>query len=77
MSSQIVQEQIQPKIDSSNWKKRPFRMPDAPNPHVEESNLTNFRAEDKATTLGDLATTVFTDIPDGFERQPLETQHAM
>jgi hypothetical protein len=42
---------------------------------VETSILTHFAAVDKATALDDLATAVFTEMPEGFEQWPLGTQY--
>jgi hypothetical protein len=75
MTSQIVRDQISRKIDGLRWKKCPSRIPDAPKVHVEASILTQFATEDKATTLDDLATTVFSEMPDGFGSQSVRTQH--
>jgi hypothetical protein len=74
MTSQIAREQISRKIDILRWKKCPSRIPDAPKIHVEASILANFETVDKATALDDLATAVFTEMPERFEDQPLGTQ---
>ncbi|HEX4072909.1 MAG TPA: hypothetical protein VHX68_17140 [Planctomycetaceae bacterium] len=75
MTSQLAREEIQSKIETLRWKKCPSRVPNAPKVNVEAEIVTHFGTVDKATALDDIATCVFTDMPDGFEAQPLGTQH--
>jgi hypothetical protein len=75
MASQLAREQIQQTIDKLRWKMCPSRVPNAPKVCSETSILTHFATVDKATALECLATAVFTEMPEGFEKQPLGTQY--